>query len=218
MNLALFDFDHTLTRVDTYGRFLRTIATPRQLSEAKWKVGPWLAGYRLGLVSAAALRGRVTRLAFQGGSQQEVMRHGKTFASEVLAGVMRPDMLRRLQQHQSQGDEVVIVSGSLDAYLQPWCAQHGLALLCNRLESKDGILTGRYEAGDCGATRWHASTHAMTCRAMRTSPRTVTAARTCPCWHWRRNAGIAGAALPEAGYPSQPTTGRRKRSQATHAT
>ena len=153
MNLALFDFDHTLTSVDTYGRFLRTIATPRQLSEAKWKVGPWLAGYRLGLVSAAALRGRVTRLAFQGGSQQEVMQSGEQYASDFLPGVMRPDMLRRLQQHQSQGDEVVIVSGSLDAYLQPWCAQHGLALLCNRLESKDGMLTGRYEAGDCGADK-----------------------------------------------------------------
>lgn len=153
MNLALFDFDHTLTSIDTYGRFLRTIATPRQLSEAKWKIGPWLAGYRMGLVSAAGLRARATRLAFSGRAQQEVLQYGQQFASEVLPGVLRPDMMQRLQQHQSQGDEVVIVSGSLDVYLQPWCARHGLALICNQLEANAGLLTGNYEAGDCGADK-----------------------------------------------------------------
>lgn len=47
MNLALFDFDHTLTTVDSYGRFLRQIARPEQLARARWQVGPWLAGYRI---------------------------------------------------------------------------------------------------------------------------------------------------------------------------
>ena len=153
MNLALFDFDHTLSTVDTYGRFLRTIATPPQLSGAKWKIGPWLAGYRLGVVSAQGLRARATRLAFSGRSQQEIMQLGERFATEVLPGTLRPEMMHRLQQHQSNGDEVAIVSGSLDAYLQPWCAQHGLALICNRLEAEGDLLTGRYEGGDCGADK-----------------------------------------------------------------
>ena len=153
MNLALFDFDHTLTYIDTYGRFLRTIATPQQLSEAKWKIGPWLAGYRLGVVSAAGLRARATRLAFSGRSRQDVAQQGEQFAVEVLPDTLRPDMMHRLQQHQSNGDEVVIVSGSLDAYLQPWCTQHGLALICNRLQSQGDLLTGRYEGGDCGADK-----------------------------------------------------------------
>lgn len=55
MHLALFDFDHTVTTCDTYARFLRKVATPAQLAAAKWQVGPWVLGYRLGVVSAAAL-------------------------------------------------------------------------------------------------------------------------------------------------------------------
>ena len=43
-----------------------------------------------------------------------------------------------------------LVSGSLDVYLGPWCERHGLALICNRLESRDGRLTGRYADGDRG--------------------------------------------------------------------
>mgnify|MGYP003531147011 FL=1 len=153
MNLALFDFDHTLTRIDTYCRFLRTIATPQQLSEAKWKIAPWVAGYRLGVISAANLRARVTRFAFSGRSQHDVVQQGKRFATEILPGTIRADMLHRLQQHQSQGDEVVIVSGSLDVYLQPWSAQHGLALICNQLETQGDLLTGRYQGDDCGANK-----------------------------------------------------------------
>ncbi len=34
MELALFDFDHTITTCDTYGRFVRRVATPEQLARA----------------------------------------------------------------------------------------------------------------------------------------------------------------------------------------
>ena len=33
MELALFDFDHTVTTCDTYGRFLRRVATAEQLAQ-----------------------------------------------------------------------------------------------------------------------------------------------------------------------------------------
>lgn len=58
--------------------------------------------------------------------------------------------MERIGWHQARGDTVVIVSGSLDAYLQPWCEAHGLELICNRLESVGGVLTGAYLGGDRG--------------------------------------------------------------------
>jgi HAD superfamily hydrolase (TIGR01490 family) len=151
MDLALVDFDHTVTTCDTYSRFLRRVATPAQLSTAKWTVGPWMLGYKLGLVSAAALRTRVTRLTFAGRDAAEIEAAGESHARDVLPGVLRPVMMERIAWHQARGDTVVIVSGSLDAYLQPWCERHGLALICNRLEVADGRLTGRYLDGDRGA-------------------------------------------------------------------
>lgn len=151
MNLVLVDFDHTVTTCDTYARFLRRIATPQQLDAARWRIGPWLAGYRLGLVSAAALRFRVTRLAFAGRTPTEVADAGARYAAEVLPGLQRPEMMERIAWHRARGDTVVLVSASLDAYLQPWCERHGLELLCNRLESgADGRLSGRYLDGDRG--------------------------------------------------------------------
>jgi len=151
MDIALVDFDHTVTTCDTYGRFLRSIATPEQLDGAAWRIGPWMAGYRLGLVPAAALRTRVTRLAFAGRDATEIATAAANYAQDTLPGLLRPQMMERLAWHRDRGDRLVLVSGSLDLYLQPWCERHGLELVCNRLESADGRLTGRYLGGDRGA-------------------------------------------------------------------
>ena len=150
VDLALFDFDHTLTHADSFGRFLRDLATSQQLASAKWTAGPWLAGYRLGLIPARRLRERVLKLAFRGRGEAEIREHGLRHAQAVLPGLLRPEMMRRIAWHQERGDTVVLVSASLDVYLQPWCERHGLELICNRLEARDGVLTGRYRDGDCG--------------------------------------------------------------------
>ncbi len=153
MQLALFDFDHTVTRCDTYARFLRRVATAEQLSAAKWKVGPWLLGYRVGVVSARGIRERVTRLTFAGRDAEEIAAHGAPYARDALPAMLRPEAMRRIAWHQAQGHEVALVSASLDVYLHPWCESHGVAPICNRLEAIDGRLSGRYAGGDIGVRK-----------------------------------------------------------------
>ena len=93
MELALFDFDHTITTGDSYGRFLRRVATPQQLAQARWTIGPWLAGYRIGPVSAAALRRRATKMTFAGRRADEIARHGERHAAEELPAMLCPEMM-----------------------------------------------------------------------------------------------------------------------------
>jgi HAD superfamily hydrolase (TIGR01490 family) len=150
LELALFDFDHTVTTCDTYGRFLRRVATPEQLAQAWWKVGPWLLAYRLKLISAERIRARVTRLTFSNRHSDDIATQAAGYARDVLPEMVRPQMLEQIRWHLQQRHTVVIVSGSLDLYLRPWCESLGLGLICNRLESRDGRLTGRYADGDCG--------------------------------------------------------------------
>ncbi len=151
MELALFDFDHTITDRDSYSGFLRRIATPDALKQARWKIGPWLLAYRATLVSAEALRRRVTRLAFAGRDAGEVGRLAQTYAEEALPAMLRPEMMQRIAWHQAQGHEVAVVSASLDAYLRTWCERHGITgLICNALAAKEGRLTGEYADGDIG--------------------------------------------------------------------
>lgn len=150
MELALFDFDHTVTTRDTYSRFLRRVATPEQRARAWWTVGPWLAAYRLRLISAGRIRARVTALVFNGRHADDIAALAAGYARDALAEMVRPEMLEQIRWHQAQGHTVAIVSASVDGYLRPWCDALGLQLICNQLEVRDGRLTGRYAGGDCG--------------------------------------------------------------------
>lgn len=150
MQLALFDFDHTITTTDIYSGFLGRIASPAQRASAWRTMGPWIAGHRAQLVSAPGIRARATRIVFAKRNLDEVASHGPPYATDVLPDLMRPEMMQRIHRHRTQGHTVAVVSASLDLYLQPWCAQHGLDITCNRLEQRDGELTGRYDGADCG--------------------------------------------------------------------
>jgi HAD superfamily hydrolase (TIGR01490 family) len=150
MQLALFDFDHTITCCDTYSRFLQRVATPEQHAQAWWRVGPWLLAYRLRLISAERIRARVTSQVFSGRHAGEITQMAGDYACEHLPGMLRPEMLEQIHWHREQGHTVVVVTASIDLYLQAWCDELGLQLICNRLEARDGRLTGRYAGGDCG--------------------------------------------------------------------
>src|SRR3982074_1150699 len=67
----------------------------------------------------------------------------------LLPANARQAALERIEWHTSQGDDVVVVSASLDVYLGPWCEGRGLDYVCTTLEERLGRLTGRCAEGDC---------------------------------------------------------------------
>jgi HAD superfamily hydrolase (TIGR01490 family) len=149
MNLALFDFDGTLTTRETFGDFTRLAVTPRRRALGAPLFAPMLAGYKLGLVSGTRIRASVVAFGLRGALVEHVRAAGERFATEVLPGLLRPEAMQRVTWHQSRGDRVVLVSGGLDAYLAPWCRQHGMELVCSRLETRYGHFTGRYQGAQC---------------------------------------------------------------------
>jgi HAD superfamily phosphoserine phosphatase-like hydrolase len=91
--------------------------------------------------------------AFRGRSEAEIRLAGSRYAASELPGTVRRTALDRIKWHQVRGDRVIVVSGSLDAYLKPWCATVGVDVICTELAAKDGVLTGRYRHGDCTGRR-----------------------------------------------------------------
>ena len=147
--LALFDFDGTITWSDTWTPFMRLATRPVRMAAGRVLLAPVVVGYRLGVVSASRGRRLAARVAYTGESAAAVRRIGNDYAAGVLPGKLRPEALDRIEWHRSRGDHVVVVSGSLDVYLKPWCATRGLDCICTTLEERDGRLTGKYVDGDC---------------------------------------------------------------------
>ena len=149
MDLALFDFDNTLTVRDMMPDFVRAAVPRWRLHIGGVLIAPWLVGYRQGWVSGTTTRALVTRVGFAGMAQDTYARAGEAFANDVLPTVLRQDAMARLDWHRSRGDTVAVVSGSYDVYLAPWCRSQGVELIASRLEAVDGRLTGRYAGAQC---------------------------------------------------------------------
>lgn len=149
MNLALFDFDGTITHCDTFTPFIKKAVTPRRLRLGGLLLLPSLLGYRLGLLSGTFVRKQVVYIGLKGMSNHQLQTLGETHAKTFLPQVIRKEAIDRIQWHLQAGDRVVVVSASLDLYLKPWCETMGVELICSQLEVKANVLTGRYDKKDC---------------------------------------------------------------------
>jgi HAD superfamily hydrolase (TIGR01490 family) len=149
MNLALFDFDGTITTSDSWTPFMRLSVPRTRILAGVAPLLPVVVGYRIGLVSASAARQASMKAGFRGADAAAVRRLGAEYARTTIPGSLRQVALERIDWHKAQGDRVVVVSGSLDAYLDPWCKGRGLELICTVLDDREGRLTGRLVEGDC---------------------------------------------------------------------
>jgi len=148
-NLALFDFDGTITSKDTFTPFIFQAVEPRRMAWGKIILSPLLAAFRLGLVPTSWVRRSIVLFGFRGRRCADVKAAGSQYAHGRLSRVVRAKALERIRWHQAQGDVVVVVSASLDVYLADWCRELGVDLICSELEERQGLLTGRYRDGDC---------------------------------------------------------------------
>jgi phosphatidylglycerophosphatase C len=100
IEVAAFDFDGTLTRRDTFTRFLlRGLGWPGFL----WAVltcSPWLAGYALRLVRNDVAKARLMRAALSGRSLAEMEDWSTRWLAQDFPGQLQDWTLARLAYHQ----------------------------------------------------------------------------------------------------------------------
>lgn len=152
MDLALFDFDGTITTRETFVDFVRLATPRRRLRIGGLLLAPVVVARKLGLVHVSTLRAAVAWVAFRGVTEADLRRAGERFARDLIPALLREQAMQRIAWHRGRGDRVIVVSGGFEAALAPWCTQHGLELIASCLESHNGVLTGRYQGAQCAST------------------------------------------------------------------
>jgi phosphatidylglycerophosphatase C len=156
--VAAFDFDGTITRG---GSTLPFLIRARGLLPVLWAVGRTLPQIiRAAIFAGAAADGAKERLFILLLADQpleRIERAGAIFAEQHLRRRLRPDVRARLDWHRQQGHSVVIVSASLDLYVEPAGRRLGVdGVLATRVAvGGSGLLTGRFEGKNCrGAEKY----------------------------------------------------------------
>ncbi len=149
--IAAFDFDGTLTRRDSLLPFLLHLAGPLRFSGRLAALMPTLGRYALGRIPNDMAKERLLTAFLAGHPLGALQDNARRFAQRGLPRLLRPDALARLDWHRRQGHRCVLVSASLELYLEPWGQQAGFDhVIASRLEiSDDGTATGRLAGANC---------------------------------------------------------------------
>lgn len=142
--IAAFDFDGTLTRRDTLVPFLARACGTQDLLRALRRIAPLAVRARTGRLASElhhrdATKAALLRELFRGRTAAWLAEQGERYAAE-LPGRLRPEMVEQLEWHRTSGHELVLVSASLRAYLEPFGEAFGF----------DEVIAVELEAGDGG--------------------------------------------------------------------
>ena len=144
--LFAFDFDGTLTTRDTLIAFIRyACGTPRFLLGFLLHA-PLLVLMKLRLYSNGKAKQRLFAWFFRGMPIETFDALCQSFAS-THRHLLRPETVRLLQQALSEGSEVLVVSASIDNWVQPFFPS--VTVLGTQIEVIDGRLTGRVLTPNC---------------------------------------------------------------------
>jgi HAD superfamily hydrolase (TIGR01490 family) len=150
--VAAFDVDGTLTPRDTLLPFLVRAFGPLRVALAFAALAPHALRFAAGRSSIDAFKCRVIERLFAGARVAHLQAIGRAHADAVRAAI-RPAALERLEWHRSQAHSLVLVSASLDLYLEPLAAQLGVPdVLCTRVATRPPggeVFSGAIDGEDC---------------------------------------------------------------------
>jgi len=149
--VAAFDFDGTLTRRETLLPFLLHTLGAAAVARHSLVLSPTLAGYGLGLIRNDVAKERVFIQCLRGMEIDALREAGERFAVQALPGLLRHEAMQRFEWHKRHGHRCVVISASLELYLQPWAIKAGFDdVIATQLETRnDGRVTGKLSGANC---------------------------------------------------------------------
>ena len=141
-----FDFDGTLTTKDTLIAFIRFAKGTMAFGCGFARYAHLLVLMKLGLYPNWKAKQQVFAHFFKGMALSDFNAICTAFAASSQQ-LLRPDGIKAVQQAQDKGSEVLIVSASIDNWVQPFFPK--VKVLGTQIEVKDGMLTGRFLTRNC---------------------------------------------------------------------
>jgi phosphatidylglycerophosphatase C len=146
-SVALLDLDGTITRGDTYLAYLRHVLSRRPYRVLRCLGLPiHVAKFGFGRITNSALKSLFLRAVLGGLRRDEIERHTREFIERRFARLVKPAALERIEWHRTRGDELLLVSASLDVYAIAIGAALGFdAVICTRAAWDGDRLAGGLE-------------------------------------------------------------------------
>jgi phosphatidylglycerophosphatase C len=148
-NLALFDFDGTITRKDTFLEIIKFAKGSTRFYVGFVLLTPVLICYKLKLLPNWRAKEIVFAYFFKNVSTETFQKICIEFVERKLPELIRPSAWLKLKQHLVALDRVVIVTASSADWILPWSEKHGIELIATKWEYQNGKITGKIKGRNC---------------------------------------------------------------------
>ena len=129
MNLALFDFDGTISNTDSLADFIIYAVGRFRYYRGLIVLSPILFAWKLNIISAEQAKIKLLWYFFKNLPESVFKQTAHRYSVQRLAHIVRPEAQQKIAWHKARGDTVVVVSASLKCWLQGWCQQQGIQLI-----------------------------------------------------------------------------------------
>lgn len=141
-----FDFDGTLTTKDTLIEFIRYAKGSMALGLGFMRYAHLLVLMIIGLYPNYKAKQKVFAHFFKDTTLDDFNALCKAFAASS-SHLLRPNAIEAINHAIKEGSEVLIVSASIDNWVQPFFPQ--VKVVGTQIEVIDGKLTGRFLSKNC---------------------------------------------------------------------
>ena len=141
-----FDFDGTLTTKDTLIEFIRYAKGSMALGLGFMRYAHLLVLMIIGIYPNYKAKQKVFAHFFKDTTLDDFNALCKAFAASS-SHLLRPNAIEAINHAIKEGSEVLIVSASIDNWVQPFFPQ--VKVVGTQIEVVDGKLTGRFLSKNC---------------------------------------------------------------------
>ncbi|MFJ2462825.1 HAD family hydrolase [Pseudomonas sp. NPDC087615] len=147
--LAVFDFDGTLTRHDSFVPFLKFAFGAREFNRRLLSLALPSLRFVVRRMSRDELKAQLIRTFLTGVKLEWLQQQAASYCTRVWPRLMRPSGLLAIEAEIKSGAVVTLCSASPALVLQPFAERLGVSLIGTELEVVDGVLTGHITGNNC---------------------------------------------------------------------
>jgi len=147
--LALFDFDGTITRKDTLFEFIKFTEGTVKFWFGMLLHSPYIFYSIFVKKDGESAKKKVIKYFYKGRPQTELIKLGNEFSERMIPNLVENNAMKQVVWHQEENHRTLLISASLDIWLENWADSRNLELLCTKMEFIDGVATGDFATPNC---------------------------------------------------------------------
>lgn len=149
--VAAFDFDGTITTIDTFPEFIRFACGNKTFYAGFILHSFMLIRMKLKLYPNWKAKQRLFSYFFKNMPLTDFDKICQDFCIKKEKYIIRPQAKSAIQEHVNQGNDVLIISASIDNWIKPFAQQLGISyVLGTQIEvNPQSYITGRFSNNNC---------------------------------------------------------------------